>query len=48
MLSRLTNCINYKDEGAFINWPTDSVSGVIKMGNRQREGRCNFLADAFY
>lgn len=41
--SRHIHFINYKDEGEFINWPTDSISGGRQVGNRQQEGRCHFL-----
>lgn len=44
MSSTHTDFINYKDEGAFINWLTDSISGGRQVGNRQQEGRCHFLA----
>lgn len=43
MSSRHIHFINYKDEGEFINWPTDSISGGRQVGNRQQEGRCHFL-----
>jgi len=37
MLSRLSNFIHYKGEGALINWPADSVSGVRLVIGSEKE-----------